>query len=327
MVSVLAAAVVGCGGPAEWSVVIDDTELDSVLLSVSGDSLDTVWAVGGGLGTPGDALAIRRTAAGWETVATGFEETLWWVWVAGPDDVFMVGEAGRIAHWDGSAITEMTSPTTSVLFGVWGASPTDVWAVGGDPFGMGDTDVILHYDGSAWTAASVPMPEGVAFFKVWGTSANDVWAVGQRGQIVHYDGSAWSHVASPTTSPLFTVAGNASGDVWAVGGPPAVILRYDGSAWNEEPLPGPASVLNGVAVSDLGEVQVVGARGTKWWLGADGVWVDEFDAAPADDLHAAWIGGDHVLAVGGNFNAPSGAARVGVLAYRGTSPPPTGLAR
>ncbi len=320
-------AACGPGPEPAWSVVLGDTQLDRVLLSVSGDSLDTVWAVGGGLGTPGEALVVRRTPDGWQTVATGFEETLWWVWVAGPDDVFMVGEAGRIAHWDGSAITPMTSPTTAVLFGVWGSSPTDVWAVGGDPFGMDDTDLILHYDGTEWTVASVPMPEGVAFFKVWGAAADDVWVVGQRGQIVHFDGAAWSRVASPTTSPLFTVSGNASGEVWAVGGPSAVILRYEGGAWVDVPLPGPASVLNGVAVSPAGEVQVVGSRGTKWWLGTDGVWLDEFDVDPADDLHAAWIRGDDVLAVGGNFNAPAGSSRVGVLAYRGTAPPPSLLTR
>ena len=316
--SLAAALLAGCASP-EWTVL--DDALGGVLLSANGDTLDDVWTVGGGLGTPGDALALRRSGDGWENMPTGFTDTLWWVWVSSPTDVFMVGENGRIARWDGSSITTMESGTTSVLYGVWGTSPTDVWAVGGDPFGMGDTDVILHYDGSTWTPATVPMPEGVAFFKVWGTASDDVWVVGQRGQILHWDGAAWSHVASPTTAPLFTVHGNTSGEIWIVGGPPAVILRWDGSAFADVELPAPASLLNGVAVAPNGEVLIVGARGTKLWYGADGVWIDDFDAPPAGDLHGAWIGGDHALAVGGNFNSPSGTARMGILAYRGTAPP------
>ena len=324
LLPLLVVTSLGCAQP-EWTVLVDDTDLDRVVLSIGGDSLSSTWAVGGPLGSPGDALAMRRTGGGWQEVPTGFTETLWWVWVSGEDDVFMVGEGGRIARWDGTAIQTMTSPTTVTLYGVWGAAADDVWAVGGDPIGGGDTDVILHYDGSAWSTVTLPGAEGVVLFKVWGASADDVWVVGQRGTILHYDGSAWAHVTSPTTAHLFTVAGNASGDVWAVGGPPAVVLHREGGGFVEVEPAGPASLLNGVAVSDAGEGLVVGARGTKWWRGADGVWLDEFDVPPIDDLHAAWIGGEDAMAAGGNFNAPSSVPRTGVLAYRGTAAPAGGL--
>lgn len=321
LVPLLALLLIGCPEPqddARWTVLADD--LGGVLLSAGGPSIDEAWAVGGPLGSAGEALMLRREGDGWARVETGFTDTLWWVWVAGPDEVFAVGENGRVVRWSAGTLETMDTPTDAVLFGVWGSSPTDVWAVGGDPFAEGETDVILHYTGGAWEAVPSPMPAGVALFKVWGRAADDVWVVGQAGVILHYDG-AWEAVESPTEAPLFTVAGNSAGEVWAVGGPPGVALRFDGGGWVTAELPGPASVLNGVDVGEDGSVLIVGSNGTKFFRGADEQWLDEFDAPPGADLHAAWIGGDHALAVGGNFNSPRGAARRGVLAYRGAAPP------
>jgi len=324
LVCALALLAVACGGPPEWAVL--DGELSEVLLSVSGASIDDVLAVGGPLGSDGEALVLHREAGGWRRAPAPFSETFWWVWAASPDEAFIVGEGGIIARWDGSRVSRMDSPVTDTLFGVWGSAPDDVWAVGGDPFGDAQTDIILHFDGSAWTEVPDPAPAGVALFKVWGAASDDVWVVGQHGASIHYDGASWTHAETGTSATLFTVNGNASGDVYAVGGPPAVVLRYAGGAWSEvTDTPGFASLLNGVAVGEAGEVLVVGARGTKWFLGTDGVWADEFAQDPASDLHGAWLVGGEALAVGGNFNAPVGTARVGMLAYRGTSPPPGAL--
>lgn len=322
-VLILAFLAFGCATP-EWTVL--QGELDGVLLSAHGASLDTVWAVGGPIGSRGQALVVRREADGWRRVPAPFSETFWWVWVAAPDDVFMVGEGGIIAHWDGTEITRMDSGVTETLFGVWGSSPTDVWAVGGDAQGMAQTDIILHYDGSAWTLVPDPAPEGASLFKVWGSAADDVWIVGQRGVSLHYDGAAWTHVDTGTSAPIFTVHGNSAGEVWAVGGPPAVVLRLSGGAWTTvRDHPEFGTSLNGVAVGETGALLVVGARGTKWFRGSDGVWLDEFEMSPESDLHGAWMVGDDALAMGGNFLAPRGTARRGTLAYRGTSPPPSVL--
>src|SRR5215813_1568126 len=50
---------------------------------------------------------------------------------SGASDVWAVGEAGTILHWDGSAWTSVSIGTTSWLYGVWGSGASDVWAVGG----------------------------------------------------------------------------------------------------------------------------------------------------------------------------------------------------
>jgi hypothetical protein len=73
----------------------------------------------------------------------------------------------------------MTSGTTENLYGVWGSSPSDLFAVG-------EHGTILHYDGRGWSA----MHSGTADYLlgVWGSGPGDVFAVGSFGTILHHRG-------------------------------------------------------------------------------------------------------------------------------------------
>jgi hypothetical protein len=145
---------------------------------------------------------------------------LYGVWGSSSSDVFAVGAAGTVLHCDGSTWSGMTSGTTNSLSGVWGSSSSNVFAVGG---------TILHYDGTAWS----PMTSGTTNYlhDVWGSSSSDVFATGNDGTILHCDGTAWSAMTSGTTNNLFGVWGSSSSDVFAVG-EKGTILHYDGSAWS-----------------------------------------------------------------------------------------------
>jgi photosystem II stability/assembly factor-like uncharacterized protein len=65
---------------------------------------------------------------------------LYGVWGSSGGDVFTVGDAGTILHYDGSTWSTMSSGTTERLYGVWGSSGSDVFVVG-------DYGTILHYGG------------------------------------------------------------------------------------------------------------------------------------------------------------------------------------
>lgn len=321
--------VAACSSPAEptWSVALDGDDLDRLALSVWGTSSDNVYVAGGGLGNGLGALALRYDGAAWAELDTGSDDTLWWVWGPSSEETYFVGEAGAVVHIDGTgAAAIQATPTTHTLYGVWGAAADDIWAVGGDPLASEPTAVILHYDGQAWVDATPDATVVGALFKVWGAAADDVWAVGQNGTLLHHDGSDWRAVDAGTQASLFTVTGTAAGDVWAVGGPPATILHYDGSAWNTVDSGVPSSLWNGVSAA-AGEVLVAGMNGAK--VRYDGAtWIDETDAGPFIDLHAAWIAPDGAgYVVGGNLFAPGtpGVDRIGVVAYYGTDPPPDSL--
>jgi hypothetical protein len=192
----------------------------------------------------------------WSPVASGTSAVLNAVWGSAPNDVWAVGGGsssgptdgnfgpGVILHWNGSVWSSASwSPPPgdrTVLQGVWGSGPDDVWAVGGASMDPAQQTVVLHWDGNTWKAVDLNglTPDGLN--AVWGSGPNDVWAVGAQERdlpqsaIVHWDGSAWSMVLCPITQPLSAVWGSGPSDVWAAsryqGG--SVIIHWDGSVWS-----------------------------------------------------------------------------------------------
>jgi hypothetical protein len=157
-------------------------------------------------------------------MTSGTTKNLYGVWGSSSSDVFAVGLNGTILHYNGSNWSTMTSGTTEGLNGIWGSSANNVFAVGGTAEG-----VILHYNGSAWTlmlSGSIAPMEGI-----WGSSASDVYAVGDAGTILHYNGSTWSAMTSGTSEDINAVWGTSHSNVFAVGAA-GTILHYDGNTWS-----------------------------------------------------------------------------------------------
>ena len=65
-------------------------------------------------------------------------------------------------------------PQGNDLYDVWGASPTNVVAVG-------DRGTILHYDGVNWSIMPIDTTESLN--GIWGISSTDVFAVGSGGTL------------------------------------------------------------------------------------------------------------------------------------------------
>jgi hypothetical protein len=167
----------------------------------------------------------------WAPMSSPTTEELYGVWGSSGSNVFAVGTGGTILRFDGTSWITMNSGTTTWLADVWGAAANDVYAVGA-------AGTILHYNGSTWS----PMTSGVTglLYRVWGSGPNDVFAVGETGTIVHWDGSAWTTMTSSTTQLLVGVWGTASDDVFAVG-LGNTILHFDGSVWIGQTAPSTGS--------------------------------------------------------------------------------------
>lgn len=313
MLRLLAVALVACGcGSSHWSLPLP--ALDRVPLSVSERGPGDVWIVGGALGSGGNALVLHYDGAVWQRTDVGTDATLWWVAPSSPGQVWTVGERGTVLS--GPPFSTVSVPTTATLYGVW-SSGGETWIVGGEPDLSG---VVLHRDAAGWHDRTPAGTTG-ALFKVWGTRPGDVFICGQNGVMLHWDGVA---LAAQSTglgrnAPLFTVAGRASNDVWAVGGlGNAVAIHFDGAAWSPLPdaLLADAPGLAGVSVDRDGTAALVGAGGAKF-RGRPGALVDESAFATREDLHAVSLVAGELFAVGGNYLAPAGALRRGVLAHYG----------
>lgn len=306
---------------ASWTTVAE--KLDGALLAVWGPSPSDVWAVGGALGNGAAPTVVRWDGARVTPVPTTGTETYWWVHGTAADDVWLVGEKGRISHWNGSALEERTSGTTATLFGVMAFSPNDVWAVGGTPDQPdAPNDVVLHWDGAAWKAEPVPEPKKGAFFKVWGASPDDLWVVGEAGVVWHRTAGSWKREAAGLAQGrLTTVAGCSASEVYAVGG--RDFLAWNGSAWSRVDVP-LVNDVNGVSCAPAGatipkggaRAVVVGGGSLKLRL-VDGAWTSDFGQPPLKDLHGAFVDASGVLwGAGGSFTSAArpGAKRDGVLA-------------
>jgi len=212
------------------------------------------WISGGTVAFyDGDALLGSRSQTWLQEYGSGqfaFATDMTDLAVGSHDIVAVFEGKGDFAGSTSETLTQLVSqvpaawerwslPGDDALYGVWGTSASDVFAVGVQ-------GVILHYDGSTWsTMASfatcgcwddLHAPHGYedmsgCLFGVWGSAWNDVYAVGWKdgtgGIILHYDGSIWSTSFGIENVILRDVWGGSSSDVFAVGDG-GTILHYAG---------------------------------------------------------------------------------------------------
>ncbi len=192
-------------------------------------------------------------------------------------------------------------PTGSTLRSVWGYSPSDIYAVGGngplsgtlihyngtawspvntgnyttlygvwgtspsDVYAVGD-NTILHYNGLIWS----PISMDCLFSAIWGTGPSDIFAAGNGGKIFHYNGLSWILQTTGIIDWLYAVWGTGPGDVFAAG-ENGRILHYDGSSWTDQS-PDTGGIFFGLWGSAGNNVLAVGSsgavfryNGTSWY--------------------------------------------------------------
>lgn len=325
--ALFASVLVGCGpdsgttpppsGPA-WSQLF--SELPGALISVWGTDAKNVWTVGGDAGDGDGPMTLHFDGSRWTRHLTGKQGDLWWVHGFEGGPLFMGGENGQILRYEGGTFEAMETPAQAgTIFGIWGAKPDDVWAVGG----AGSTPTggfLWHYDGSKWEASPLApsdLDATATVFKAWGTAADDVWFVGTGGLILHFDGKAIAKVDSPVDATLFTASG-ANGRVVAVGAD-GVILESTGDAWTNV-APDNARQMNGVAArgDDAFAVGVYGGVMRR----ESGGWRDvDTGLSFQDDYHGVWLDPDGgAWCVGGQIAAYP--LVEGTVAYFGTADVP-----
>lgn len=326
-ISVLCALLAtACGADAEdepaprWRSVLEG--LPGALISVSGTSERDVWAVGGNPEDGSGAFVLHFDGERWKRHSTGANVDLWWVHAFASGPVYFGGGAGTILRYDGNTFTQLATPTKATVFGIWGASADDVWAVGGEPTQPGSA-FVWHFDGQTWSApAGFPNIPIASWFKVWGRGESDVRFVGMDGAVVHFDGVSFTQPAPATNRRLLTVHAE-PGERWtAVGGSSsAVILEDDGSGWVDVSPPTPSQAMIGVRSS--GSEAYAAGTGGALMRRVGGSWrVEPVGFDVFSDFHSVWIdptGG--VWVAGGSILAFP--LVDGVLLHKGTKPPPS----
>ena len=297
-----------------WQL-LDDTPAS--LMSVWGSSDKDIWVVGGRTEIAGAPNVARYDGDRWTTVdtnQTGID--LWWVFgVPGSDTVYLGGSKGTILRSRGGNIDVMPTPGgAAIVFGIWGASDTDLWAVGTEN-GAG---FAWRGDGTAWT--SYPLPAGVTgrLFKVHGQNAQDVWMSAVNGSTLHWNGTALAHVPTGAATSLFAII-TTPDRVVAVGGSPeeGTILEYANGAWTPAP---PVLGTQRALAARGADIFAVGEFGTFARRDAGG-WTQTSIRVTTKTFHAAWVDSSGGLwGVGGEFDRVPLTSN-GFLTYFGTKQP------
>ena len=171
-------------------------------------------------------LNVPASAGGlavWRSLESETESELYGIWGYSSTDVFAVGNSGTALHYDGSVWSAMDSGTTKRLNAVWGGEGAGVIAAG-------ESGTILNYRETGWSPSASGITEDLR--GLWGTDGSNVFAVGNAGTIIHYDGSGWSSMESGITEALYGIWGISGKDIFAVGENGAVI-HYDGTGWSQ----------------------------------------------------------------------------------------------
>lgn len=321
----------GDGTPAEarWRMVLE--ELPAALLSIAGTSDDDVYTVGADPGDGAGPYVLHFDGQSWRRLLSGGSGDLWWISdrpLAGR--WFMAGAGGLILAYDPAddRFEELETPGSQTLFGIWGASAEDIWAVGGDLANVENGGVLWRFDGRTWRQEDLSAidADGVpTLFKVWGRSATEVYVCGERGTALRYNGTTWERLQTDTMRRLFTIHGNQT-QVVAVGGfSNGVIDELENGSFVDRADAGTPQ-LNGVFLPQDGRGVGVGIEVAVVFRAEDGTWeVQDTGLDSIRDFHATWVdpaGG--IWAVGGNVTLEP--LNAGILAHYGPTVIPSELA-
>jgi hypothetical protein len=245
-----------------WRGQAETTEPLNALFALSDTDM---WAVGGSslLGTT-TSVILQYDGLVWnDRTPAGATAAFLDVWASGPDDVWVCGTGGTILQYDGTGWQEHVSGVTHQLSAIWGFSPDDIYAAGGEAL-FATTGSVLHWDGTAWSTVHSALLR--SYEALWGSAPDAVWAAGrttlQAPVIDFYDGSQWSEVyrGMGQTRPIKGLHGTTAEDVWFVGSD-GLVLHWDGISYRNLPAP-TRQELNGVVVASDVSVWVVGESGT-----------------------------------------------------------------
>ncbi len=200
------------GGVATWNGSRFQAQVTPIIPLVNAvwASPTTAWVVGEGV--------LHFDGAAWQSLPLAGP----WSSVHGTaaDDVWLVGTAGRIAHWNGAMLSLVSSGTTANLNAVHALSRSAVIAAGAN-------GVILRFQGLGWATVTS------------GTSTA-LLAIGARGPDVVVLGAQTSFrvtalgIVTPITGFTMTqprAAVETPAGLWVFGSGNASATLHDGSSW------------------------------------------------------------------------------------------------
>jgi len=150
--------------------------------------------------------------------------------------------------WQVDTIVNPYAGSQLTLQGIWGTSPTNVYACG---FNGAGGATLWHFNGTVWSYVRLNASQGgliqgaIYLNAIYGFSENNIWAVGDKAlntssppyvadssSIIHYDGANWTEVLMNRGAVLTAIAGISPTEIYAVS-IKGEVFRYDGIEWKK----------------------------------------------------------------------------------------------
>lgn len=255
---------------ADGAWTFDNVPAQTVVRAFWADSASSLWAVGSGKGS----AALHWDGEAWSEVPlpAGVEQ-LTDIDGTGPNDIWVVGNFNDLLHFDGGAWTRVdvrpaaTFIPSDVPPVVAAAAPDDVW--------IGAGQLLVHWDGLAWTRE--PLIGNID--DVWVAAPGVVYRIRRYYPINGFaltldrrQGDAWTEVLQLGEFPGWEnpqpgrLSGTGPDDVWVVD-PIGRAHHFDGMSWTAVSTGSPLK-LGGLWAETAGRAVVVGAAGEiREWVG------------------------------------------------------------
>jgi hypothetical protein len=220
-------------GGGSWNAVLPARPGTPGWLGAAGRVFGTsreLWLVGSDFEmsrvsiAPTGVTTVPCTISGLDGGVDAGAITLRGVTTPGPE-TYAVGDDGVIVHHGASlsATCDVVQYGGADLKAVWGASTTDLWAVG-------SSGTVLHGNGLTWTPQVLPGSPTDTFYAVGGNSSGpteQVWVSGTNGTTFRFDGSSgnWTRETLGSTNTSLSVTSGGSNDAYVVGASNEIIHR------------------------------------------------------------------------------------------------------
>lgn len=191
--------------------------------------------------------------------------TLNGTWETSPG-TYAVGQNGRLFYTSETGIAgswgTLTSNTNETLYAVWGATSSDVYAVGA-------RGAIVH-NPNAGPGVTGPWNNQSFGFStlraIWGSSPDDIYVVGEAPAVILHTtdrGMTWTQATLPASAiGLYGIAGTSANDIYVVGATGGLAFHSTGNnVWTTEQLP-TTKDLFGISIAPSGDIYAVGRGGT-----------------------------------------------------------------
>jgi hypothetical protein len=205
------------------------------------------------------------------------------VWGSGPKDLWTAGDNGALYRFDGTTFATYTFAGASPddrFYGIWGPSPTDVWA----SFNIASTTKMAHFDGTRWSQDEWPVvgfcftvdPDLSAFSEprgrgMWGVKTGDQVVImasrGGRCRLTLEMSSTWKspwEADVPEQADFTDMWGDRIESFFSVGREGRIVRMrgYNPGVTTTPVFPGRRDQLTGVSIGTDGEIWARGNDST-----------------------------------------------------------------